>query len=69
MIKISTLLIGLYRSTLSPYLPSACRYIPTCSKYSEEAIIRYGFIKGSWIGMKRLSRCQPWGGTGYDPVP
>ena len=69
MIKISTLLIRLYRVTLSPYLPSACRYLPTCSNYSEEAIVRYGFVQGSWIGFKRLVRCQPWGGSGYDPVP
>lgn len=61
--------IWLYQKAISPYLPSACRYIPTCSHYSQEAIQRHGLMKGSWLGLKRLARCQPWGGQGYDPVP
>lgn len=63
------LLIRLYQLAVSPYLPSACRYSPTCSQYSEEAIRLHGVVKGSWLGMKRLLRCRPWGGKGYDPVP
>ena len=69
MKRAAVLAIRLYQQTISPYLPSACRYSPTCSYYSQEAIERHGLIKGSWLGLKRLSRCQPWGGRGYDPVP
>jgi uncharacterized protein len=61
--------IWLYQRAVSPYLPSACRYAPTCSHYSQEAIQKHGLFKGSWLGLKRLVRCQPWGGQGYDPVP
>jgi len=62
------LAIRIYQQAISPYLPSACRYTPTCSHYSQEAIQRHGVIKGSWMGLKRLTRCQPWGGKGHDPV-
>ena len=69
MRQITVLLIRLYQLALSPYLPSACRYYPTCSEYSEDAIRLHGVVKGSWLGLKRLLRCRPWGGKGYDPVP
>ncbi|MFB3098194.1 MAG: membrane protein insertion efficiency factor YidD [Dehalococcoidia bacterium] len=69
MRRTTLLLIRLYQLAVSPYLPSACRYSPTCSQYSEEAIRLHGVVKGSWLGMKRLLRCRPWGGKGYDPVP
>jgi putative membrane protein insertion efficiency factor len=62
------LLIRIYKYTISPLLPSACRYTPTCSQYTEEAIHKYGIIKGIWLGAKRISRCHPWGGSGYDPL-
>jgi putative membrane protein insertion efficiency factor len=62
------LLIRTYKYTLSPLLPNACRYTPTCSTYAEEAIRKYGVIKGTWLGIKRLSHCHPWGGSGYDPL-
>ena len=63
------LAIKLYQMVVSPYLPSSCRYAPTCSHYSQEAVQRYGAIKGGWIGFKRLARCNPLGGKGFDPVP
>ena len=63
------LAIRLYQKALSPYLPSACRYSPTCSVYSHQAVQRYGVVKGGWIGLRRLARCHPMGGKGFDPVP
>jgi putative membrane protein insertion efficiency factor len=53
----------------SRILPPTCRYAPSCSEYTIQAIRKYGAIKGSWLGFKRLMRCHPWGGSGYDPVP
>jgi len=63
------LLIKIYQLIISPLFPSACRYSPTCSHYTLEALKKYGIFKGSWLGIKRISRCHPWGGSGYDPVP
>ena len=63
------LAIWLYQKTISSYLPSSCRYDPTCSHYSHEAVEKYGTVKGIWMGMGRLGRCHPFGGKGYDPVP
>ena len=62
-------LIGFYRRAISPLLPPSCRYVPTCSAYADEAIRKYGFARGSWLTVRRLARCQPFGGHGYDPVP
>jgi putative membrane protein insertion efficiency factor len=56
-----------YRVTLGPLMGGACRYQPTCSQYMIEAIQKYGPIKGTWRGLKRIGRCHPWGGGGYDP--
>ena len=67
-----TLLIGLvkgYRKVISPVLPPLCRYEPSCSRYMEEAIQVHGPLRGTWMGIRRLARCTPWGGSGYDPVP
>lgn len=62
-------MIRLYKRYLSPMLPSACIYEPTCSMYTYQAIERYGVIRGSWMGMKRIARCHPFHAGGYDPVP
>ncbi|MFN8415202.1 MAG: membrane protein insertion efficiency factor YidD [Cytophagaceae bacterium] len=61
--------VRLYKYLLSPLLPGACRYYPTCSEYCEQAIEKHGPLKGFWLGTKRICRCAPWGGHGYDPVP
>lgn len=58
-----------YQRFVSPALPPACRYLPTCSAYTIEALERHGTAKGLWLGTKRICRCHPWGGSGYDPVP
>ena len=63
------LLIKIYQLLISPLFPSTCRYNPTCSHYTLEALKKYGLLKGGWLGIKRISRCHPWGGSGYDPVP
>ena len=57
-----------YRAVVSPLLPAACRFVPSCSEYAEEAIVRRGALAGSLLAVRRLLRCHPWGGSGYDPV-
>lgn len=63
------LLIKIYRYTISPMLPRSCRYTPTCSQYGIEAFQKHGVFKGFWLTLKRVLSCNPWGGSGYDPVP
>jgi uncharacterized protein len=63
------LLIKIYQWIISPLLGPKCRYTPTCSQYGIEALKKYGLFKGSWLTIKRIARCHPWGGHGYDPVP
>jgi len=60
--------IRVYQQALSPYLPRVCRYQPSCSQYAADAIVRYGVIRGVWLGVRRILRCTPVGGRGYDPV-
>jgi putative membrane protein insertion efficiency factor len=62
-------LIKAYKIFLSPILPPSCRYYPTCSEYSAEAIRKHGPFKGGWLALKRILSCHPWGGHGFDPVP
>ena len=62
-------LIKLYQYTLSPYMGRQCRYTPTCSNYALEALQKHGLLRGGWLATKRILRCAPWGGSGYDPVP
>ncbi|MBE6443915.1 MAG: membrane protein insertion efficiency factor YidD [Alphaproteobacteria bacterium] len=62
-------LIRFYQKCISPILPNVCRYKPSCSEYFIEALQMYGIFKGSYLGIKRILRCHPWGGSGYDPVP
>lgn len=63
------LLIKNYQIFISPFLPGVCRYRPTCSQYMIEALRTHGLVKGLYLGIKRILRCHPWGGSGYDPVP
>jgi len=63
------LLIRFYQAAISPYTPASCRYEPTCSHYSAEALKKHGLFKGGKLAIKRIFSCHPWGGSGYDPVP
>jgi putative membrane protein insertion efficiency factor len=63
------LLIRFYKAAISPFTPSSCRYYPTCSSYFIEALQVHGLFYGSYLGIKRILSCNPWGGSGYDPVP
>lgn len=58
-----------YKKVISPLLPGACRFYPTCSDYAYQAVEKYGWAKGGWMGIKRIFRCGPWHPGGYDPVP
>jgi putative membrane protein insertion efficiency factor len=76
MVSILKLLLKIYKLTLSPFLAAltggpgtGCRFAPTCSEYFVQAVEGHGIILGGWLGLKRLARCHPWGGSGYDPVP
>lgn len=68
MRRLILVLIGAYQRWLSPLLPSACRFHPTCSEYTRQAVLRYGAARGLWLGLKRLARCQPLCAGGFDPV-
>lgn len=63
------LLVKFYQVAISPYTPSSCRYQPTCSHYTIEALKTHGLFTGGWLSIKRIASCHPWGGSGYDPVP
>ena len=61
-------LLGIYKAIVSPFLPPACRFEPTCSEYARQAVEKYGAAKGTWMGIKRILRCQPFCEGGHDPV-
>lgn len=63
------IMIRFYQWVISPVIGPKCRYTPTCSQYALEAFRKYGVVKGFWLSVKRISRCHPWGGHGYDPLP
>ncbi|MBK7849885.1 MAG: membrane protein insertion efficiency factor YidD [Bacteroidetes bacterium] len=67
--KLFILLIRFYQGAISPLLRPSCRFTPTCSEYGKQAIRKYGPFKGGYLTLRRISRCHPWGGHGYDPVP
>jgi hypothetical protein len=62
-------MIRAYQWVISPLFAGSCRYLPTCSSYALEAIESHGALRGSWLGLRRILRCHPWGGAGFDPVP
>lgn len=62
-------MIKYYQTCISPLFPPVCRFTPTCSQYAKEAILKYGPFKGGWLALRRILRCHPFGGKGYDPVP
>lgn len=63
------ILIRFYQVAISPFTPSTCRFLPTCSSYSMEALQKHGIVYGGWLAIKRILSCHPWGKSGYDPVP
>ncbi len=67
--KFFILLIRFYQGAISPYFAPSCRYTPTCSEYGVQALKKYGPFKGGWLTLKRFLSCNPWGGSGHDPVP
>ena len=69
VVGLLVLLVRVYQLLISPMLGANCRYQPTCSRYMVEALQKHGPIAGLWLGIKRIGRCHPWGGTGHDPVP
>jgi putative membrane protein insertion efficiency factor len=69
MTKLVTLLLGFYKRIVSPMLPASCRYVPSCSEYAAEAVVRLGIMRGAALALWRLFRCNPFSRGGYDPVP
>lgn len=69
MKRVALAIIRAYQRFVSPSLPPSCRFYPTCSEYTYQAIEKHGVLRGGWLGVKRLSHCHPWNPGGYDPVP
>jgi putative membrane protein insertion efficiency factor len=67
--RLVRMVIRAYQRAFSPLLPRACRYVPTCSEYALEAVERHGIMRGGWLAARRLLRCHPLAGSGFDPVP
>lgn len=68
-VRILIVPIRFYQMAISPLMPPSCRFTPTCSEYARQAIIKHGPVKGLYLAVRRILRCHPWGGSGYDPVP
>lgn len=66
--RLGVLFINMYQKC-TRHIPSVCRYTPSCSEYTKQAIQKYGLLRGGWLGFKRICRCHPWGPDGHDPVP
>lgn len=69
LVAILLIPIWIYQKAISPYTPPSCRFTPTCSEYARQALIKHGPVKGLYLTIRRILRCNPWGGSGYDPVP
>lgn len=69
MVSVLKKLLRAYHWIVSPWLGTRCRFVPSCSEYSMQALDQHGALRGSWLTLKRLGRCHPWGGSGFDPVP
>jgi len=67
--KLLSLPVRAYRLLLSPWVGNSCRYQPTCSAYALDALEKHGAVRGTWLALKRIARCHPWGKSGFDPVP
>ena len=67
--RAAALVLRGYQLLVSPIYGPVCRYAPSCSHYAQEAVLTHGVVRGSWLALKRLARCHPWGGSGFDPVP
>jgi len=67
--RLVMMILRAYQRAISPLLPHACRYLPTCSEYATEAVARHGILRGGWLSGRRLLRCHAWAGSGFDPVP
>lgn len=68
-VRAALLLVRGYQLLLSPFLGRNCRFVPSCSAYAREALACHGLLRGGWLTLRRIGRCHPWGGSGYDPVP
>jgi uncharacterized protein len=66
---VALFLIRFYQKLISPVLPASCRFYPSCSEYTYQAVEKYGILHGGWLGLRRVSRCHPWNPGGFDPVP
>ncbi|MCC5794998.1 MAG: membrane protein insertion efficiency factor YidD [Chromatiales bacterium] len=68
-VRAALMLVRGYQLLVSPFLGSNCRFVPSCSAYTSEALACHGLVRGGWLTLRRIGRCHPWGGSGYDPVP
>ena len=69
LVQFLLIFLKIYQGMISPFLPNSCRYQPTCSEYTKQALIKFGLVKGLQLAFKRITSCHPWGGSGHDPLP